>query len=374
MKPARIALIRQKYRDDGGAERFVSRALEALGSTALDVTLIARKWQGGANFTHLKCDPFYLGRLWRDRSFANCVCNTVAQANFSLVQSHERLDCCNLYRAGDGVHREWLRQRARVLPKFKARALWMMPYHRYVMGAEKRMFESDSLKAVICNSKMVRDEILAYFDIDADMLHVIYSGIDTEQFHPRCKANRREIRKGLGISETDTLFLFVGSGFERKGLNTVIKALSLLPGSAKALVIGVDKRSHHYQQEVRKLGLEGRVLFLGKQSDVIPYYGAADALILPTLYDPFPNVILEAMACGLPVLTSTKSGGAEVIEQGVHGYVHDSLDHEAFSHSMSALINKPLAEELGNSARVKIEPFTLDAMATNLKTLYEGLL
>jgi UDP-glucose:(heptosyl)LPS alpha-1,3-glucosyltransferase len=374
MTTPRIALIRQKYRDDGGAERFVSRALEALGQINLDVTLIARKWQSSKNFRHLKCDPFYLGRLWRDRSFAKCVCTQVSTHQFELVQSHERLACCNLYRAGDGVHREWLKQRARILPALSGKALWLSPYHRYTMRAEKEMFESDHLRAVICNSKMVRDEILDYFDIAPEKMHIIYSGVDTDRFHPNCKQNAPEIRKSLNLSPHDRVFLFVGSGFERKGLKTLLKAISLLPDTAKAVIIGEDKHRGRYEEYASRLGMRERVKFLGRKKEVIPYYGVADAFVLPTLYDPFPNVVLEAMACGLPVLTSTKSGGAEVIESGVEGYVHDALDYQGFSESMLKLMDRSHSNACGEAARKKIEPFTLDRMAENLNKLYSGLL
>ena len=120
MRPLRIALVRQRYRDDGGAERFVSRAVESLDRADIELTLIARQWNGTGKARALRCNPFYLGRLWRDAGFARCVCKTQAHEDFDLVQSHERLDCCDVYRAGDGVLREWLRQRARVLPPLQA--------------------------------------------------------------------------------------------------------------------------------------------------------------------------------------------------------------------------------------------------------------
>jgi UDP-glucose:(heptosyl)LPS alpha-1,3-glucosyltransferase len=374
MPKPRIALIRQRYKADGGAERFVSRALDALGQSGLNITLIARKWDGGEHFQIEKCDPPYLGRLWRDKSFAQCVCNTVKNKKYDLIQSHERLSCCNLYRAGDGVHREWLKQRSRVLPAWRQKALWLSPYHHYIMSAEKAMFESDQLKAVICNSDMVRKEILSYFAINAEKIHVIYSGVDTEHFHPDCQKDSDTVRSELGVSDEDTVFLFVGSGFERKGLNTFIKALSIMPASVKGLVIGQDKKLPDYEKAAKELGLEERLLFLGKKSDVRPYYGAADALILPTLYDPFPNVILEGMACGLPVLTSTKSGGAEVIEEGKQGYVHDALDYHAFSESMTKLVDKKHAQACGKAARKRISPFTLEKMAIQLNLLYSNLI
>jgi UDP-glucose:(heptosyl)LPS alpha-1,3-glucosyltransferase len=374
MRPLRIALVRQRYRDDGGAERFVSRAVEALDRADIELTLIARQWSGTGKARALRCDPFYLGRLWRDAGFARCVCKTQEHEAFDLVQSHERLTCCDVYRAGDGVHREWLRQRVRVLPPLQAKMLQLNPYHRYVMDTEKRMFESRRLRAVICNSKMIRDEILGYFDIPEDRLHVIYSGVDTERFHPRLKAQRQKVRASLGLDDEQAVFLFVGSGFERKGTAPLIRALAQLPDHAHAVIVGEDKYRHKYERLAASLGIAGRTHFLGKQAEVGPYYGAADALVLPTLYDPFPNVILEAMASGLAVITSTKSGGAEFIHEGENGYVRDALDVEGISQAMYCLLDQEHALQAGKRARETIEPYTLERMGTALSSLYRELL
>ena len=106
--PLAIALIRQRYAGDGGAERFVARMLDTLKDRAR-LTLITREWSQAPGFEVLACNPFYIGRWWRDRSFARDVCRLLGSRRFDLVQSHERIACCDIYRAGDGLHREWLK-------------------------------------------------------------------------------------------------------------------------------------------------------------------------------------------------------------------------------------------------------------------------
>jgi len=221
---------------------------------------------------------------------------------------------------------------------------------------------------------MIRDEILGYFDISADKLHVIYSGVDTERFHPRLKAERQTVRASLGLDDAQAAFLFVGSGFERKGATPLIRALAQLPDHAHAVIVGEDKYRYRYEQLATSLGVAGRTHFVGRQADVGPYYGAADALVLPTLYDPFPNVILEAMACGLAVITSTKSGGAEFIREGENGYVRDALDVDGISQAMHHLLDPEHARQAGRRARETIEPYTLERMGAELSTLYRKLL
>jgi UDP-glucose:(heptosyl)LPS alpha-1,3-glucosyltransferase len=369
-----LAIVRQRYAADGGAERFVARALETLTAQGVAVTLLARQWRGDSGHQTVTCNPFHLGRLWRDWSFARCVCATLRARRFDLVQSHERLACCDIYRAGDGVHREWLAQRARVLGPLGRLGQALNPYHLYVKRAEAGLFASPRLKAVICNSPMVRDEIKRYFAVADAKLHVIYNGVDTEAFHPRLKQHRAEIRARHGIPPDAPLFLFVGSGFERKGVGALLKALAALPGNAWLLVVGRDKRIGKYRARARALGIGPRAIFAGRQAGVKPYYGAADALVLPTLYDPFPNVVLEAMAAALPVITTHGCGAAELIEKSGCGYVCDALDVAALTWAMRALMDSHRAAQAGAAARAAAEPLGLERMAGELLTLYERLL
>lgn len=373
MKPLKLALIRQRYTPFGGAERFVARAMQALQAQGAAVTIVTRRWDAAKAGDVLICDPFYLGSLWRDWGFARGVCRMLARQNFDLVQSHERIACCDIYRAGDGVHREWLTQRARVLNPIQRLGVMLNPYHRYVLAAERRLFASPQLKAVICNSRMVKEEIQRHFSVPEERLQVIYSGVDLEVFHPRLKAaHRQSIRTQLGISGDATLFLFVGSGFERKGLAALLHAFAEQPSSAQLAVIGHDRRARDYRHLAAQLGVAKRVHFLGPRADVKPYYGAADALALPTLYDPFPNAALEALACGLPVITSTKSGAAELIRDGENGFVCDALDRRALVQALRALL-EGRAESMRGAARATVAALSLEAMADQLGTLYRTL-
>ncbi|MGD9787000.1 MAG: glycosyltransferase family 4 protein [Sulfuricellaceae bacterium] len=371
----KIALVRQRYTPYGGAERFVSRAMQTLKEQGAEITLITRHWESDANLQALTCDPFYLGSLWRDWGFSRCVRNTLARHDFDLVQSHERIPGCDVYRAGDGVHREWLAQRRRVLGPLGRLGLMLNPYHRYTLAAEQRLFSSPRLQTIICNSRMVRDELRYHFGLPEEKLPIIYSGVDTATYHPRLRAiHRQPVREAHRIPAGASLFLFVGSGFERKGVPTLLHAMAQLPDKAHLMVIGKDKRQPQSERLATKLGLASRVHFLGGQKDVRPFYGAADIFVLPTLYDPFPNVALEAMACGLPVVTSNKSGAAELIDQGVEGFVCDALDAAALAAHLTSLLEPNAAASMGQAARTKVEPYTLEKMGEALLELYRSLL
>jgi len=372
--PLHLALIRQRYTDFGGAERFVANAVEALRRQGAQLTLVTRRWKPGGSGQALICNPFYLGSLWRDWGFARCACATLRRHAFDLVQSHERIACCDVYRAGDGVHREWLRQRNRVLSPLGKLGVALNPYHRYTLAAEDKLFRSPMLKAVICNSRMVKDEIRHYFGLAEDKLHVIYSGVDGAAFHPGLKDSHREkIRAQYGIPSAAPVFLFVGSGFERKGLRALLLAMARLSPGSHLLVVGRDKKLEQYRRLANTLGLAGRVHFAGGQADPKPYYGAADAFVLPTLYDPFPNTALEAFACGLPVVTSSKSGAAELVREGENGFVCDALDVDRLTAALARLAAGSLPQA-GRQARDTVSSLSLESMSARLIELYESLL
>lgn len=377
----KIAIVRQRYNPYGGAERFVERALAALADEGAEVTLITRNWDGAPRegFKQLTCDPAYSrlfgGRAARDRSFAAAAQQEMAKGGFDITQSHERIPGCMIFRAGDGVHAAWLAHRARVLgPLQKLTQVWS-PYHRYVLGAEKAMFEHPALRAVICNSQMVADEICRFYGVDRNRLHVIYNGVDTAVFHPGLADEFRvPTRVQAGIPEGAPLLLFVGSGFERKGVPQLLRAFSGARNQRTHLVIvGADRKLKAMQALAGKLGVSRRVHFTGPLKDVRPWYGAADGFVLPTLYDPCPNAALEAFASGLPVVTSTTCGAQEWVQPGRNGWVVDAVDEAGL-----ALRLDDLADLAGNAAaraaaRRGVEALTLPVMADRLLALYRSI-
>jgi UDP-glucose:(heptosyl)LPS alpha-1,3-glucosyltransferase len=369
----RLAIVRQRYNAFGGAERFISRALPALERAGADVTLIARKAEGWGARKVLRVDPFYLGKVWRDWSFARAARATWRRAGFDIVQSHERIPGCDVYRAGDGVHRRWLELRARVAPLFERLGIALNPYHRYVCTAERQLFEHPRLRAVICNSRMVSDEIRRGFRIAPDKLHVVYNGVDLQHFHPRKREELRgAARAELGCQPRDTLFLFVGAGFARKGLDAAIEAMKAAKHpSFWLLVVGTDRESRRFAAQAAPLG--ERVRFLGGRQDVRPLYAAADCFILPSRYDPFPNTALEAFAMGLPAIVSSRCGAAEVVEAGVNGWVCEPDDVRGIARLLHEADRAMRTGTLSQAARATAERYGMDEMAGKLNRLYASL-
>lgn len=373
MKKLRLTLVRQKYRADGGAERFVCQALEALDRAELELNVITRQWQGRLKpdwKIHI-CDPQQWGRTARERGFA-CAARRLWQVQgFDLVQSHERIAGCDLYRAGDGVHQRWLAQRVRVLPGWRGRTLFASGYHRYVMQAERDMYASPHLQAVICNSQMIKQQIMEDFALAAQKIHVIYNPVNASYFMPADEQQVQQLRTHWQIPAQASCLIFAGSGFERKGLVAAIQALAAT--DKHLLVIGKDKAAARYQSLAKTLHCENRIHFMGMRRP-LEFYQMADGLLLPTLYDPFPNVILEALACGLPVITSHSCGGKEFIRDGENGYVCDALDISALQQAVMALPARVTGSQQSKYARASIQHCTLDNLCGSLITLYRQLM
>lgn len=221
---------------------------------------------------------------------------------------------------------------------------------------------------------MVQREIAERFGLPEERLPVIYNAIDPDSFHPRLREARTSTRARAGIPADAVVFLLVGSGYARKGVGEALGALARLPPTAHLVVVGRDRRERHYRRLARKLGVAPRVTFAGPQDDPKPWYGAADVFVLPTRYDALSNAVLEAMACGLPVITSTRCGAGELVTAHDAGTVCDARDVPAIAHAMQQLLESDLRARQGAAARAAVLPLTPEAMATRLLALYEGLL
>ena len=279
-----------------------------------------------------------------------------------------------MFRAGDGVHAVWLEERAKGQGSLARLLATASPYHRYVLWKERALFESPTLATVICNSNMVRDEIKLNFSVDDAKLRVIYNAVDAEVFSPALCAHRAAVRAHHGIPDEAIVFLLVGSGYERKGVITAIDALASLSPPSHLIIVGRESRMARYARHARECGVAGRVTFAGPQQDPKRYFGAADVFVLPTLYDPLPNAVLEAMACALPVVTSTKSGAAELVTGADAGLICSSRDSVALAAHMRALHDRALRERMGANARRAVLPFSPPAMTLQLVLLYKELL
>jgi UDP-glucose:(heptosyl)LPS alpha-1,3-glucosyltransferase len=176
---------------------------------------------------------------------------------------------------------------------------------------------------VIAASQILVSEITDLYRYPADNIDVVRNGIplDTFRFDPRL---REQSRAELNLKQDQIAVLFVGSGWERKGLLFAIEALALCKNRKMRLLVAGRGDTRRYKTTRLRFWREEPVHFLGEVADLTPVYAAADIFVLPTIYDPFSNACLEALASGLPVITTRSNGFSEIIDEGVHGSIVDN--------------------------------------------------
>ncbi len=307
----KIGLVRRGFSGTGGAEAYLMRLAHGLTQAGHEAILItssewpAERWPG-RGIIRLP------GRTPDEFAAAFAASKAPVDITFSL----ERVPGCDVYRAGDGVHAAWIQRRSKFEPWWKAMFHRYNPKHLALMRLERGVFQT--ARAVIANSRMVAEEIVHWHEYPREKIHVVPNGIGTAL----AAADRAESRSALGL-DADYLALFAGSGWERKGLAFALAAAE--KADAKALVAGRGKKAAYSSPAA---------IFLGPVSDLPPVFAAADVFILPTIYDPFSNACLEALAAGLPVITTTANGFSEIITPGVHGSVVEPGDVEGLAEAL----------------------------------------
>lgn len=326
-----IALLRARVRGPGGAEATVQHLARGLAAAGHRVTVYGTDSKS-ANAAALGPQVVYVkvpvggGKTGRLLTYALNTRRLLRKTRPEVVFSLERTLFQHVYRAGDGCHREWLARRAPFLSPGERLVQTISPFHRVMLWLEERLFAAPDLKRVIANSWQVQAEISRHFQVDPIIIKVVYNGLDHGVFRPAVEDERRSLLQRFGVPEADKIILFVGSGFARKGLAYLLEAVSQLRNEPVHLwVVGRD-RLDHYQALAQKLGIAAQVRFWGPRAEVAPFYQAANLLALPTLYDPCSNVVLEALGCGCPVLTTAANGAAEFITPGENGAVIDQPD------------------------------------------------
>ncbi len=330
----RIGLARRGYSSTGGAESYLRRLAAGLEQSGHACVLFAgpdwpRTQWPGAHFQSV-------AGAGSPHAFADGVEKLRQAGGCDLLFSLERLWQCDCYRAGDGVHRAWLRRRARTEPAWKSWPRQWNPKHRQILALEAVLFAGGGARSVIANSQLVRDEIMEHYQYPAERIAVVPNGLPTEYFEAAAhqwQERREAARAALGLAEADCALSFAGSGWERKGLRHAVAALEILraEGTKPAPVLLVAGRG-----DAKKYRATG-TRFLGPVSDMPALYAAADVFVLPTLYDPFSNACLEALAAGLPVVTTRANGFGEIITPGVHGEVVDEQSAD-FETSLAAAL------------------------------------
>lgn len=356
----RIGLIRTRYTPYGGAEVFLERFISALVKKGHSAEVFASSWPEDPSIVFHRV-PVRGPSFLRPLVFARNVAKAVEAARPDVVISLERTYCQDIYRAGDGCHREWLERKGRAAGMLKRLSIPMNPLHTVLLHLEKRLFTDPRLKMVVANSMGVKRDIIRHYGLPEEKICVIYNGIDAGRISSVSPLEKARLRVELGIEAEGVALLFVGSGFERKGLRYLIRAMGLLKDTDVRLVVVGKGRTSDYEREARRAGVMERVSFKGPVKGALKYYQASDIFVLPTIYEPFSNACLEAMAAGLPVVTTAVNGASEVIRDGVSGAVlDDPTDAASLAGRIREFLDADKRAKAGLRARKTAEVLTID--------------
>jgi len=364
----RLAVICRPFSFHGGVETSTAglvNALIARGSYDVDLVTTAGQFPVPGVGVRRLAVPGQPSAL-RQLCFALAARRAVRAGGYDLVQSHERCLTQDIYRAGEGCHRAYLDAMGRG-------GLQVNPQHRILLWLERRIFTLASARHIVAISARGKAEIERLYGTPAEKVTTVYNGVDLVRFHPDNRARwRGASREALGIPRESWLIAFVGSGFERKGLGPLMEATAALRDRDTRLLVAGKGRSEIYRRLASRLGLEGAMTWVAPRPDVERIYAAADVVALPARYEPFGNVHLEALASGIPVLTSFMTGGAEVVRDGVSGAVTASLEPAGIARGLRAIRDMDAAKA-AQEARAAAEPYTYTAQVEGLERIYRRL-
>lgn len=361
MSKLSVAIVVESLHARGGVERRTTELAKGLLAAGHEVHIYANRWDPTSLKLRRASPQFHripmlrLGRAMKPLSFAWFAGKAIPESRHDLVHTQARVYRFDVATLGVGVHRAYL----------DALGAKESAFDRAVLRIERAMFSPDDKRRVIVNSRKCKGELMHYYHFPEERIDVVYNGVDSDAFTPKPEI-REAARREFGIFPNDIAVLFVGPGFRRKGLDTLIQAASKLPGNVKLLVIG--RTTHAWQAEPR-------IIWAGQSDSMDRCYAAADIFALPTRYDPFANSTMEALASGLPVVTTTSNGVSEILQDTENGFIIGSNDPDALAEKLQALIDDPcLRERIGSAGRTTVKPYTWEETTRKTMAVYEAFL
>jgi UDP-glucose:(heptosyl)LPS alpha-1,3-glucosyltransferase len=372
--------IERLDRARGGAETYVHRFAQALLAVGHEVHLFAEDFVSAPQgaITHIVMRQG-LTRAESDWRFARASGRAARRANLDVVVAVGRTFGANVLQPHGGSLWASRRQNLRLIRNPFLRGGkrvfdWFNPRIRTQGLIEARQYAAFPPPEVVAISRMVQRDIRQFHHVPDERLHVVYNGVDLERFQPAaCKARRAEARRAWNLADGETCFLIVAHNFRLKGVRELIEAAAWLDRKKSWRVVVVGKgRAWRYQARAEELGCSDRVVFAGPMDDVVAAYAASDVYVQPTWYDPCSLVVLEALACGRPVITTRLNGASELMEDGREGLVLDTpAEVERLADAMSRLMDGDRRAAMGRAARETAEQHSLERNFRQMMAVFE---
>jgi len=373
----KIALVTKRVSySKGGAEMVSANLLKEVAGKGHEIHVYTQEADTdteGAMVHRIRTVP-WISPL-RLLSFRRKAARRIRDDGFDIVYALCHVYPVDIYRAGDGIHRHWMKVR---YPNAAIRGMKYLTslVHLAMRCLEGRLFQEGNCSLFITNSRLVREQIMEYFPVPSDRIAVIYNGVDHGLFHPDVKASREATRRELRIGQDEIVLLFIANNWERKGLSTIIEAMAA-SGNAQVilLVVGRGKKAPYLSLAGRNGIDPRRLVFAGHAKDTRRYYGAADFFALPSMYEPFANVCLEAMACGMPVITTKSNGSSEIVTVGHDGFLLDDWrDKASLTEFIGRLCDGSARLAMGENAARTAKRYTWQRHAEETEKVFRMVL
>ena len=347
----KIALAIENFsKHKGGAESYAVSLASTLVKSGWETHLFGKSWDGepsAAIFHRIKI-PKLLPSWAKMILFALKHKQMVKSQAFDVILGFGNTLHMNVYQSHGGVHRfstarKLYTEKNKILRSIKRLLIFFSLKDKVRNWIESAPFRLYPKPKIIAISLMIKEDFISFYHINEKEIKVIYNGIDTEKYNRDLKERlRSSLRQRLGISDNDVAFLFISYDLKKKGIMPLIEAAAKLKKlnftRFKIVVVGEQPYSLLLKQ-VKRLGLEDTIIFTGPTKTPEDYYANCDVLVLPTFYDACSLVVIEAMACGLPAITTTYNGVAGIITNEKDGYI---ISHpprsEEIAEAMKALM------------------------------------
>ncbi len=371
-RPPEITIVAQHVGPVGGMERVLTELALGLRRRGYGVSVVAYECElpagSGVHFHRVRGPnrPFVLSYPW----FVLLGSLVVRRRRRGLVLSTGAI----LLNKVDLIGVHYCQQVGPATPKRKGLLFRLNAAVSGLMGRgfERLCFPLEDPRRFVCVSEGVAEEIRTYFPKLADRAIVIPNGVDTDAFAPGSRAqDAAALRERLAIPPGRLVAIFVGSEWDRKGLEPAIRALAGA-GEWDLLVVGAGERER-YEAIAREAGVARAVRWAGVSRDVAPLYELADALVFPSAYEAFPLVALEAAASGLPILATPVNGVRELVHDGVEGFLIDRAPESIAARLRELGADPALRERIGAAARAAALGYSWERMVERHDELYASL-
>lgn len=367
-----IALLKSGSKNRGGLEKYAGRIAAGFAARGAQVAyLCTGELPPPIPGVHFHSFPIKSWFSFRKIELFDAAVETWLKEHATdLIFSLDRTRQQTHLRAGNGVHAAFLQSRILTEGKMKYYLSLANPLHRKILSIEKQALSNPKLQKIFTNSHMVSREIQTYYSVDPSKIEVIHNGVEWKEMQTPFGLWEEARKKAFEDYQLDPhLFhiLFIGHGYLRKGLDVLMEALKQWSFKEFHLsIVGNEKRLDAYMNKAKELNMTHQVRFFGPQKNTIPFYQMGDVLAIPSFYDPFANVTLEALAMGLFVISSKSNGGHEILTKQNGAIIEDLQNPESILKALNTALQHKKTKQSAIRIRQSVSHLDFSQQLTKL--------